>query len=106
MTDEFPARGERRLALLALMRSSACVGVDVILQRGQRLKASLAHRALVRSVFRVTFHVPTEQVALRRRVIAEAAHMSLRYVLDHLLRHDLHRADSSFVGLQLRQLWL
>lgn len=34
MADEFTACGERSIAFLALMRPSARVGVDVVLQRG------------------------------------------------------------------------
>ena len=45
---EFPGCSERGVALLALLRTHARVGVDVVLQRRHCLEASVAYVALVR----------------------------------------------------------
>ena len=50
---QLPAGGEARLAVLAPVWLGACVSVDVVLQAGQRLEASLTDRTLVGSLFTV-----------------------------------------------------
>ena len=62
MAYQFSRSGERTVAVLAPVRFSARVGVDVVLQRRQRLEAPVAHAALVRTLLRVALHVPRQQV--------------------------------------------
>ena len=71
---QLAGRGKCRVALLALVRAHACVRVDVVLQRRDRLEATVADVALVRPFLRVRLHVARQQVALRARVVAVVAH--------------------------------
>ena len=73
VSDQLPRRREGRLAVLALERPDAGVGVDVVVEGSVRLKAPVADVTQVRPVLAMGLHVARQQVPLGGRVAAMAA---------------------------------
>ena len=66
------------------------MSVDVVLKGSQRFESSLADRTLVRPLLGVRLHVPRQEVALRRRVVAVVTHVGLSH---------LEKADKNLFNL-------